>query len=185
MERGIDVTDLEPRPARPVAYVTMQHAPARSRIIETLEHAGWAVIPQPTGFHLLHAIADVIDGKLTWLDPTLIVIDAYARGCAGTTIAAGLRDLGIEIPIVLVTTRDQVPPLIADEALRIVDADRACEAVASLASAWARDSPRAGYEKPLPHGSACTRSGEAEVLTTAARDPRFAMSDEDSTNATA
>src|ERR1043165_2373217 len=112
---------VEPRQSRPVAYVTMQDAEAREAIVGNLERAGWLVIPQPTGFHLLQAIADVIEGKYTWLDPTLIVIDAYARGCAGTTIAAGLRDLGIRVPIVLITTPDQVPPLTTDDALRIVD----------------------------------------------------------------
>jgi hypothetical protein len=95
--------NVEPRhPARPVAYVTVQDAVARADIIGILEHQGWLVIMHPTGFHLLQAIADVIDRKQTWLDPMLIVIDEYARGCAGKTIAAGLRDLGITIPIVLV-----------------------------------------------------------------------------------
>ena len=121
------------RSFRPIAYVTMHDPSVRAGIIETLERAGWAVIPQPTGFHLLQAIADVIEGKYTWLDPMLIVIDAYARGCAGTTIATGLRDLGIRIPIVLIKTPDQAPPLTSDEALRVVDSSNACDVVAELA----------------------------------------------------
>lgn len=131
-------------PARPVAYVTMHDAAARADIVATLERAGWLVIPQPTGVHLLQAIADVIDGQYTWLDPMLIVIDAYARGCAGTTIAAGLRDLGIKIPIVLITQPGQSVPVTTDEALWIVEAQRAAGVVAELAGkgATARDSPK-------------------------------------------
>lgn len=133
--------------SRPVAYVSMQDHAARAQIVSVLERARWAVIPQPTGFHLLQAIADVIDEKYTWLDPMLIVIDAYARGCAGTTIAAGLRELGIKIPIVLITRPGQRVPITTDEALRIVDSNDAASAVAELAhaySAFTRDSPMSG-----------------------------------------
>jgi FixJ family two-component response regulator len=87
---------------RPVAYVTMHDASARAKITAVLERAGWAVISEPTGFHLIQALAGVIEDGQAWLRPGLIVIEARARGCAGTTIAAGLRELGIEIPIVLV-----------------------------------------------------------------------------------
>jgi FixJ family two-component response regulator len=92
---------------RPVAYVSVQDRAARQQIVNVLERAGWAVIPQPSGFHLIQAIAGVIDGQQPWLRPGLIVVDARSRGCAGTTIAAGLRELGITIPIVLV--EDSVP----------------------------------------------------------------------------
>ena len=47
---------------RPVAYVVMQDRAARQQIVNVLERAGWAVIPQPSGFHLIQAIAGVIDG---------------------------------------------------------------------------------------------------------------------------
>lgn len=152
---------VDPRqPTRPVAYVTTQDASARTDITETLERAGWRVIPQPTGFHLLQEIADVIDGKYTWLDPTLIVTDAYARGCAGTTIAAGLSDLGIEIPIVLITQPGQSVPVTTDGALRIVEAHRAAEVVAELARnvARARDSPKPASGRSL---TPCSRATQA------------------------
>jgi FixJ family two-component response regulator len=141
--------------SRPVAYIAVHDTDVRAQLVEILEQAGWAVIPQPTGFHLLQAIVDVIDGTQRWLDPTLIVIDAYARGCAGTTIAAGLRDLGIEIPIVLLREEGQPVPISDDEALRIVDTRRAVSVVTELASRrqhGARDRPR-------PHadsGRSCT-----------------------------
>ena len=34
--------------------------------------------------------------------PDLIVVDAISAGCSGVTIAAGFRDLGLSIPIMLI-----------------------------------------------------------------------------------
>lgn len=75
--------------ARPIAYISLHDPAIRARIVRLLERAGWAVIPQPTGFHLLRAIAGLIDGKQAWLRPSLIVVDAWARGCSGTSISPG------------------------------------------------------------------------------------------------
>jgi hypothetical protein len=75
----------------------MKDSAARARIIATLERT-YAISLQPTGFHLISAIADVIEGNAAWREPSLIVVDAILPGCAGTTIADGLRDLGIAIP---------------------------------------------------------------------------------------
>jgi hypothetical protein len=119
---------------RPVAYVAMQDRAARQRIIHVLERAGWVVIPQPSGFHLIQAIAGLIDGHQPWLRPGLIVVDAHARGCAGTTIAAGLRDLGITIPIVLIAASGEALPVSPDRTLRIVDDASAEQTVAELAA---------------------------------------------------
>jgi hypothetical protein len=119
---------------RPVAYVAMQDRGARQRIVNVLERAGWAVIPQPSGFHLIQAIAGVIEGRQPWLRPRLIVVDARSRGCAGTTIAAGLRDLGITIPIVLIGAPGETLPVSPDRTLRIVDRASAQDTVAELAA---------------------------------------------------
>ena len=119
---------------RPVAYVAMQEPAARQRIVKVLSRAGWAVIPQPSGFHLIQAIAGVIDGHQAWLRPGLIVVDAHSRGCAGTTIAAGLRDLGITIPIVLIAAPGEALPVTPDRTLRIVDSEAAEQTVAELAA---------------------------------------------------
>jgi FixJ family two-component response regulator len=123
---------------RPIAYVAMQDRAARQHIVNVLERAGWAVIPQPSGFHLIQAIADMIDGHQSWLRPGLIVVDARSRGCAGTTIAAGLRDLGISIPIVLIAGPGEALPVSPDQTLRIVDSASAETAVAELASLASR-----------------------------------------------
>ncbi len=125
---------IEPRDQfwRPVAYVAMQDRAARQRIVNVLERAGWAVIPQPTGFHLIQAIAGVIDGRQPWLKPGLIAVDARSRGCSGISIAAGLRDLGITIPIVLIAAPGEALPVSPDESLRIVDSGAAERTVAEL-----------------------------------------------------
>lgn len=120
-------------PWRRIAYVAMQDPDARTRIAGVLERCGWTVSLQPTGFHLLAAIAGVIEGHRTRLRPGLIVVDARSRGCAGTTIAAGLRDLGITIPIVLVTAPGDAPPVSPDDTLRVVESAAAAHAVAELA----------------------------------------------------
>ncbi len=137
---------------RQVAYVSMQDSGARSRIVALLEREGWAVIPQPTGFHLLSAIAGLIDGDEAWLRPSLIIIDAWARGCAGTTIATGLRELGISIPIVLIAAPGQRLPVSPDRTLRIVDSEAAEAAVAELVR------PARATERPCDQGAVTSAS---------------------------
>lgn len=118
---------------RPIAYVSMQDRAARAEIIAALERSGWAVIPEPTGFHLLQAISGVIEGHQTWLRPSMIVIETRSRGCLGVTIAAGLRDLGITIPIVLVAAPGETLPVSPDETLRIVDSASAQSTITEVA----------------------------------------------------
>jgi hypothetical protein len=118
---------------RPVAYVAVQDSATRTEIVSALECSGWAAIPQPTGFHLIQAIAGVIEGYQGWLRPSLIVIDARSRGCSGVTIAAGLRDLGLTIPIVLVAAPGDALPVSSDDTLRVVDSASAKATVAGLA----------------------------------------------------
>jgi hypothetical protein len=105
----------------------------RNGVVSVLDRAGWTWIEQPTGFHLLSSITDVIDGSRTWLHPGLIAIDAYSRGCAGTTIALGLRDLGIDIPIVLVRQPGEPLPITSsDPMLHVVDSAAAERAVSEI-----------------------------------------------------
>ncbi|MDX2094137.1 MAG: hypothetical protein SFX73_40275 [Kofleriaceae bacterium] len=135
----ISTTKLVPRDGswQPVAYVALHDRTTRQRIANVLERAGWAVITQPSGFHLIQAIAGVIDGNHPWLRPGLIVVDARSRGCAGTTIAAGLRDLGITIPILLIAAPNEPLPVSPDQTLRLADNESAERAVAELATFWA------------------------------------------------
>ncbi len=128
---------------RPIAYVVLEDTITRTRIHSVLERAGWMVFTEPTGFHLIRAIADVIENR-AWLKPGLIVIDAHARGCAGTSIAEGLRELGIEIPIVLIAAPNEALPLSNDETLRITESARAATVVDELARRPWNIEPRGG-----------------------------------------
>jgi hypothetical protein len=85
----------------PLAYVAVSNAEQRARIVGDLRQQGWTVVEQPTGFHLISALAEVIDGTAREL-PAKIIIDAHARGCTGKSIAAGLAALGLSIPVELV-----------------------------------------------------------------------------------
>ena len=117
---------------RPVAYVSMQDA---KPVISTLDRLGWIVIPQPSGFHLIRAISGVIEGDRPWLRPSLLVTDVRARGCSGITIAQGLRDLGVSIPIVLVAAPGDELPITADDRTHIVDGVSAAVRVLEVAGA--------------------------------------------------
>ena len=139
---------------RPTACVALDDPAVRARVVALLEASGWLVIVERTGFHLLGAIADVIDGSRSWLRPGLIVIDAFARGCAGTTLALGLRDLGITIPIVLALAPGQqtrAPIASSDRMLHVAEAPDVERVVRDLA----RATPVVAKEAPgsLPPGS--------------------------------
>ena len=134
---------------RPIAYVAVQDSITRTRICGVLEGAGWIVLTQPTGFHLLAAISDVIEER-AWLRPAMIVIDSRARGCAGTTIAAGLRDLGIAIPIVLVAAPGEALPIASDELVRVTESATAEVVVDELARRqWCVDPRRRPPDRVL------------------------------------
>lgn len=85
----------------PVVYVVVADSSRRERIATELAPQGWTVIEQPTGCHMLAALADVLEGT-TDERPAKIIIDKHARGCTGTSIAAGLAALGLHIPVELV-----------------------------------------------------------------------------------
>ena len=87
---------------RPIAHDRILDRDVRAQIVDALHRSGWAVIEQPTGLHLIHAISGVILGDEPWLRPGLIVADRIGRGCTGESIKLGLRDLGVEIPVVLI-----------------------------------------------------------------------------------
>jgi len=88
------------------AYVAVENAVWRSAISETLRQRSWRVEVRASGFDLLEDLCDLITNERPAIAPDLLVIDRLARGCAGTTIAYGLRELGVRIPIVLVGTSE-------------------------------------------------------------------------------
>jgi FixJ family two-component response regulator len=110
---------------RPIAHVSVQDAACRIAIVDTLYRRGWSVVEQPTGLHLIHAISGLILGDQPWLRPGLIVADAAARGCSGLSIAAGLRDLGSRIPVVVVARAADELATMRDGSLTIVEPELA------------------------------------------------------------
>lgn len=128
-------------PREPIAYVAVADPALRAQIAGVFRSAGWQMIVEPTGFHLLDAITELIEDERAWrLRPSMIVMDAHSRGCSGVSIARGLRDLGITIPIVLLATPDTALPISADATLRVVDREAAVGTVRDLARA--RPAPR-------------------------------------------
>lgn len=87
---------------RPVAHITVAESACRGAIVDALQRRGWSVVEHATGLHLIHAISGVILGDQATRLPGLIVADAAARGCSGLSIARGLRDLGLQVPVVAV-----------------------------------------------------------------------------------
>jgi hypothetical protein len=94
--------------SRHFAYVAVENAAWRGAISETLKQQGWRVELRASGFDLLEDLCDLITNERPAIAPDLLVIDRLARGCAGTTIAYGLRDLGVRIPVVLVGSSEPV-----------------------------------------------------------------------------
>lgn len=118
----------------PVAYLALADVAMRDALATVLRRAGWRVIHEPTGFHLLEAIGELIDDESAWRRrPSMIVMDAHARGCSGVSIARGLRDLGITLPIVLVAAPGTALPIAADATLRVVEPADAVALVTDLA----------------------------------------------------
>jgi CheY-like chemotaxis protein len=123
---------------RPVVYIAVQDRVCRTAIVDALHRQGWAVTKYPTGFHLIAAIADLIEGTPSAVQPALLVVDAAARGCSGITIAAGLRDLGVRIPVVIVVKPGDRVALPDDQLIRIVRAHQAASGIAEMARAGSR-----------------------------------------------
>ena len=118
---------------RPVVYVAVADNAYRAAIGEALRGQGASVIEYRTGFHLLGALADLIEGAQPVRQPSLLVVDAVSRGCSGVAIAAGLRDLAVQIPVVIVA-RPGDPVVDADGRLiRVVSTSHAASAIADIA----------------------------------------------------
>jgi len=115
-----------------IAHVAVEDAGCRTAIIDTLHRRGWSVVEQPTGLHLIHAISGLILGDQPGQPPGLIVADAAARGCSGLSIARGLRDLGSQIPVVVVARAADELAATRDGPLTIVAPEHAVRTVERL-----------------------------------------------------
>jgi hypothetical protein len=90
-------------PNAQVGFIAIQDRACRATVTGSLRRLGWTIATYASGYHLVEALADVIIGDaVDGSGPDLIVVDAISAGCSGVTIAAGFRDLRLEIPIVLI-----------------------------------------------------------------------------------
>lgn len=87
---------------RPVAYVAIDDGDLRKRTTDALHALGWAVMAQPSGFHLVESLSGWILGDKPWLRVDLVVVSERLPGCRGQTIVRGLRELGLDAPIVVI-----------------------------------------------------------------------------------
>lgn len=118
---------------RPVVYIAVHDRARRAAIVDALHRQGWAVIEYPTCFHLLEATADLIEGRRPAVLPGLLVVDAVSRGCSGTTLAAGLRELDVRIPVVVVARPGDPVIDFDDPHVRVVASRDAPSAIAEIA----------------------------------------------------
>jgi hypothetical protein len=100
-----------PKSMRPTCYLAVRDEPTRANVESELSRLGWQVIPNPTGFHLLAELSGTILGDAP-KRVDLVVVEDNLPGCRGSSIAQGLHELGIELPIALIA-RDP-PPVQAD-----------------------------------------------------------------------
>jgi CheY-like chemotaxis protein len=120
---------------QPLALTSIADVKERKRVRKLLRKRGCKVHELESGYHLVQAMSGVILGGAP--DPIqVIVCDAISAGCSGVTIAAGLRDLRLDIPVVLIwPTADAPPPGYARGAIHVEPATAAA-ALVTIASLW-------------------------------------------------
>jgi DNA-binding response OmpR family regulator len=150
---------------RPLAHVAIRDPQHRATIAAALRREGWSVLQSATGFHLLQDLSPVILGEATAPLPSLIVIDAISPGCSGITIARGLREIGHEVPIVLVAD-DRDRCRLAEVPAGVVVVDAAGAPASSVALARRLSGGLETAREVRPGSAGTTRA--SEVLERAA-----------------
>jgi hypothetical protein len=120
----------------PLAHVAVRDPALRADLLDALRREGWAVVDSPSGFHLLQSISRPILGRGPWCCPALLVIDAFSPGCAGVTIASGLRDLGWTVPTLLVAATPEQRARVTEAPehhLYVASPEMACAVVVEMA----------------------------------------------------
>ncbi len=118
---------------RPVACVSVRDLALRDSIAATLRETGWAVLEQETGWNVVETLSGLILGDRPWLQIGLVVVDDHTPGCRGRTIERGLRELGIDVPVIVVADPDQ--------ALREIRSRSAARRRRSSETRWAPPPP--------------------------------------------
>jgi hypothetical protein len=115
------VENETPTPTPPTCYTAIRDEAIRGEIARSLTRLGWRVIDRPTGFHLVQELADVILEQAPKPAVGLVVVDEPSPGCRGSSIARGLRELGIEVPVAVIAPPEMAPPEAPDERIYVVE----------------------------------------------------------------
>ena len=90
---------------RPICYLAIKNQQTRANVQAELERRGFRIIETPTGFHLVEALSGCILGDHP-KPVDLVVVEERLPGCRGSSIAEGLRELGVKIPVAVVDRGD-------------------------------------------------------------------------------
>ena len=116
-------------PARPICYLAIHNPETRVALETELSRLGWHVIPKPSGFHLLADLSGCILGDQPGR-VDLVVVEDRLPGCRGSTIAQGLAELGVDIPVAVI---DAEPALAESERVFCFDPRLATIGVSAIA----------------------------------------------------
>jgi hypothetical protein len=117
----------------PTCYTAIRDEAIRDQLARSLAKLGWRVVDRPTGFHLVQELADVILEQAPKPRVGLLVVDEPSPGCRGSSIARGLRELGIEVPVTVIAPPDLAPPEAPDEQIYVVEPQLAALTVPAIA----------------------------------------------------
>jgi len=107
---GKDLADGDHRPlgphcgAAPTALVAIASENDRERVSDSLGEDGFDVAVVADGFHLVQHLAGAVLNVPGSMRPTLIIADAALPGCTGISLLTGLRSLGWQTPVILLTS---------------------------------------------------------------------------------
>lgn len=132
----------------PTCYTVIRDATTRRKISDSLAALGWSVVQPPTALDLLHELSGCILGDRPPRPVDLVVVEEAAPGCRGSTIARGLRELGISVPVALIATAPPpvIPPEDPEQRVFVLEPEVAPWGVAAIA--------RHHYPGPTAHAAA-------------------------------
>jgi len=120
-------------PTPPICYTAIRDEAIRAELARSLAQLGWRVVERPTGFHIVQELADVILERAPAPPVGLLVVDEPSHGCRGSSIARGLRELGIQVPVTVVAPPEVAPPEAPDERIYVVEPGLAALTVPAIA----------------------------------------------------
>jgi hypothetical protein len=116
----------------PTCYTAIRDEAIRAELARSLARLGWRVVDRQTAFHVVQELADAI---LEQAPPPIgmVVVDEPSPGCRGSSLARGLRELGIEVPVTLIAPPEVAPPEAPEERIYVVEPGLAALAIPTIA----------------------------------------------------